>query len=926
MDDLSGLEWSPSSSIPTQKLPPKGTGNYYATIRSTPPLSGRSTPLIQNGSTSQGTASDAPIKSSAAATTDSFANLVSFSVLQSTKILSLQDQQKKLQEEKQKQDSGQRKHLDVQADAQTEFWDKLSNGRATPDRVVSPPTYAGTDEYGGQKLSSAINRPFEAINGTLRFPSTKSALQDENDLLSGLNSDTPVDRSSCFQVLSKANINGETSKAIGEPSTYKKIATDVDEDDPFDLAGLSGAKSLANTSAVALVDDEDDVLGLLGHPISELPPRPSREQLNSSRVAKDSETLQKAVAELMDMGFPRDISENALAATDSGLDIQVAVGLILNQAHEDSHRKKQTSKPRVEEPIAAGRSNNNESHVVVPAWMQQQNRANSSRRREDSRSPANNEKDPAKYAAELGTNIFKSANTLWKTGTKKLNQAVAEFNSDSDSSQPKWMKDTTMENSYARSRKAHSSEKVNAHDGGSIRPRPRRISSAAKEAITDEALMLESADGGLNPRRSIRRPEDTRNKALSNSSNDRSPTLAPRLSKSELSQPKLLQHQQQQQTGSREPQTRLNRQLVEEQSSQAYISPARRKKAILNPTPPKPPLLLDGTEQVQFWTPRSQISAKPTSQSQSRSTVSVTHQHRAPQRIVPPLADSSLHDSRLMRHAGTSAFKLGNYSQASSCYTNALSSLPAKHPLTIPLLTNRALTHLKVGEPKASIQDADEAIIIIGPSKGQNELIDLGSEEGSKPMFDFWAKAMTRKAEALEQLEKWTDASMAWKECVEAGVGGNTSIQGRDRCINAFEKRSTRPAPIPRRPPTVTNTVPPKPAPKLSALDELSGRSALDTAPSTEAVTRLRAANAEAEKVDDEKFALADSVEDRLNQWRKGKEGNLRALLGSLDTVLWEGAGFKKVGMSELVLPGKVKVIYMKGIGRVHPDKVCLEI
>ena len=38
--------------------------------------------------------------------------------------------------------------------------------------------------------------------------------------------------------------------------------------------------------------------------------------------------------------------------------------------------------------------------------------------------------------------------------------------------------------------------------------------------------------------------------------------------------------------------------------------------------------------------------------------------------------------------------------------------------------------------------------------------------------------------------------------------------------------------------------------------------------------------------------------------------------------MLWEGAGWKKIGMADLVLPGKVKINYMKGIGKCHPDKV----
>ena len=70
-------------------------------------------------------------------------------------------------------------------------------------------------------------------------------------------------------------------------------------------------------------------------------------------------------------------------------------------------------------------------------------------------------------------------------------------------------------------------------------------------------------------------------------------------------------------------------------------------------------------------------------------------------------------------------------------------------------------------------------------------------------------------------------------------------------------------------------------------------------------------------------MALYDSVEARINAWKGGKEGNLRALITGLDTVLWEGSGWKKVGLGELLVANRVKVHYMKGIAKVHPDKVC---
>jgi len=207
---------------------------------------------------------------------------------------------------------------------------------------------------------------------------------------------------------------------------------------------------------------------------------------------------------------------------------------------------------------------------------------------------------------------------------------------------------------------------------------------------------------------------------------------------------------------------------------------------------------------------------------------------------------------------------------------------------------------------------------VIGPSKGDAEVIDLQNGEPPKNMRDFFGKALLRKAEALEQMERWVDAAAVWGEAVEAGHGGSTSIQGRNRCEKAANVN--QPTPITNRRPTPAPARRPTPAAtkRSSAMADLSQSSQ----PSAEAVTRLRQANAAAEKADDEKFALADSVNAKITAWKGGKADNLRALLGSLDTVLWPEANWKKIGMAELVLPNKVKVQYMKGIGKVHPDKV----
>jgi hypothetical protein len=77
-----------------------------------------------------------------------------------------------------------------------------------------------------------------------------------------------------------------------------------------------------------------------------------------------------------------------------------------------------------------------------------------------------------------------------------------------------------------------------------------------------------------------------------------------------------------------------------------------------------------------------------------------------------------------------------------------------------------------------------------------------------------------------------------------------------------------------------------------------------------------------AEREDQVRHELKDVVDSRLGAWKGGKEANIRALLGSLDLVLWPELGLRKVGMADLVSEKQVKVQYTRTIARLHPDKV----
>ncbi|KAJ7335293.1 hypothetical protein JRQ81_013234 [Phrynocephalus forsythii] len=65
-----------------------------------------------------------------------------------------------------------------------------------------------------------------------------------------------------------------------------------------------------------------------------------------------------------------------------------------------------------------------------------------------------------------------------------------------------------------------------------------------------------------------------------------------------------------------------------------------------------------------------------------------------------------------------------------------------------------------------------------------------------------------------------------------------------------------------------------------------------------------------------------DPLKLKILDWIEGKERNIRALLSTLHTVLWEGeTKWKPVGMADLVTPDQVKKYYRKAVLVVHPDK-----
>ncbi|KVI03762.1 auxilin-related protein 1-like isoform X1 [Cynara cardunculus var. scolymus] len=95
--------------------------------------------------------------------------------------------------------------------------------------------------------------------------------------------------------------------------------------------------------------------------------------------------------------------------------------------------------------------------------------------------------------------------------------------------------------------------------------------------------------------------------------------------------------------------------------------------------------------------------------------------------------------------------------------------------------------------------------------------------------------------------------------------------------------------------------------------------------------TQERAAKALAEKnqrdmqsqrEQEERQRISATLDIEIKRWAAGKEGNLRAMLSTLQYVLWPECGWQPVSLTDLITGASVKKAYRKATLCIHPDKV----
>jgi len=534
------------------------------------------------------------------------------------------------------------------------------------------------------------------------------------------------------------------------------------------------------------------------------------------------------------MGFTPQQARVALAATDSGVNVQDALDSLLAANAVDSELEQPPRRSRPREPEALPASSTPRSRTQTPS-------ADSS-----AGSGAINADKILAQATEISSNLFNRANAFWKQGKEQMQKVYEEASKGSatppSDGRPKWMQGAPEAES-APPRRVQRTPQSGFVDGpdheAPFQPAPRERKPSQPNAPTKPSA----------PSVTSSRKDD-----LASMFSDDAPT---------------------------------------------YVSPHRRRPGQASTSARASPVP----------TPAPAVAAAPP----LRRIIQ-----------VDAVSSSVLSSCTVSRAKGTEKFKLGQFAEAEAAYTSAITSLPPNHALLVALYTNRAASRLKTGDSGGAVGDCTSALKIMGVSEGLGGLRDLelavldgpgAGSIGKLELKEQAVKAIQRRAAAFEAIERWERARGDWEELAGLGWANGKAreeaIRSAGRCrkmaVSASEGGYMNgDAVVASKPKSKSNTT-------VRRDIQLSG----------EAVQKLQQAAAAQEAEDSLKADLKDSVDARITAWKGGKENNLRALIASLENVLWPELGWVKVGMHELVTPSQVKIRYTKAIAKVHPDKVC---
>ncbi|CEP18967.1 hypothetical protein [Parasitella parasitica] len=663
--------------------------------------------------------------------------------------------------------------------------------------------------------------------------------------------------------------------------------------DPFDMNSLTQHTGPPHTSNLGVQEHEEDdnPLGILAGPAIKLPQpeetlepeislpesplQHNRSFANRPGLMLDEDEEDAMLAQLIEMGFSLRESKFAIEAT-AGQDLQSAVDLLVQNARSAQ------SKPPL--PTATARSSKaiSQNERARNSLFADENEDSSStmqpRTRPRHQGDAKETHDHSlqettdkivSQAQELGGFLYKNATSYFKAGREKVSKAVGD---------------------WQEQQRAQRLQQMQEAQNGTVRPKWMQgngdetldMSSKPVEQFADDE---DSGDEGRDLKAERRRVQEMRK------------------------QQELKHHREQAAAAHKQrQQQKLRKDALSDDEQETYASPSRRRggsgrsTSRSNASP-----LLEKQQPVP--------TAPPADPKNTRSRTRVN---------ASPDVMARAHKARL---EGNEKFKLGQFGESEEAYTCAIDILPAEHGHQVLLYNNRAMARLKIGQYKKCIEDCDVALVLAKQSSEESSTCEGVVIQWREQIV----KSLSRKAEALENIERYKDALAAYDELIKYEGGNNPKTkQAMSRCRQALNPSKKRAPSTPRKsePAEPTDTT----QDFMSMLDLNAPSAASKPTVSdaelskSKAVAAMRAKAAEQEAEDAERLEKTDHVNARLIAWKAGKEQNLRALLATLDTLLWPGAQWKGAQMSELINPKKCKIIYMKAIGKVHPDKLPSDV
>ncbi|KTW32637.1 uncharacterized protein T551_00122 [Pneumocystis jirovecii RU7] len=273
-------------------------------------------------------------------------------------------------------------------------------------------------------------------------------------------------------------------------------------------------------------------------------------------------------------------------------------------------------------------------------------------------------------------------------------------------------------------------------------------------------------------------------------------------------------------------------------------------------------------------------------------------------------SSSLIHQLNIKRELASDAFNNGNYSKALEIYTEAIEHLPSGHVLKILFLANRSLCYLRMGNSEACLLDCNKALKFIAEKKDIQENVLFG-----KNINHIWKKIIIRRAQTLQQLERFEEARCQWEEIINANIGYSKALDAKHYCERALNSNILIDInPLENFENQTSKNI------RETSCKNLDKKDTLFVSTETRALkkTHINTLDSENEK----KVFLYDKVEQHVSKWVNGKENNLRALISTLDQVLWASLGWESISMANLLSTLQVKKAYIKAISKIHPDKL----